>query len=81
MNTVGILAEIQNLRLMGWSPRSNSKNFEESRLHDTVLIGMEKDIKVEVRCVVMVEARMPKRPWVLTFPIVFFDIVDLIRND
>jgi hypothetical protein len=48
MKAVGLLKEIQNLGLMEWSPRANSKNFEESRLHDTVHIGMEKDIKVEV---------------------------------
>jgi hypothetical protein len=48
MKAVGLLKEIEDLGPMGWSPRFNSKNFEESRLHDTVRIGVEKDIEVEV---------------------------------
>jgi hypothetical protein len=41
---------------------------------------MEKDIEVEVRCVVVVDARMPERPRVLALPHVFFDIVYLVTD-
>jgi hypothetical protein len=74
------LAEARDPGLVGCARRLDSKNLEETRLDDAVLDGVEQDVDIQIRGVVVVDARVPKRPRILTSPLVLLDVIDLVAN-